>query len=239
VALPTDAGSPFPDYTEVYTEVTTACRGVRTLTAELSLSGRAGGEKLRGRVIAGFERPASMRLEGVAPFGPPAFILVARAQSATLLLPRDRHVVRNASAEEILGALTGVSLAPGDLEAVLTGCLVSTAHVIAGRLHADGWASLDLEGGATMYLRRAGEAWQVRAGRRGRWRVEYPAWQGAFPATVRLQSDAPASVDLTAALAQVETNVDLDASAFTVTVPPDATPLSIEALRNAGPLQGN
>jgi hypothetical protein len=30
-----------------------------------------------------------MRLEGVAPFGPPAFILVARGQNATLLLPRD------------------------------------------------------------------------------------------------------------------------------------------------------
>ena len=30
-----------------------------------------------------------MRLEGVAPFGPPAFILVARGGEATLLLPRD------------------------------------------------------------------------------------------------------------------------------------------------------
>jgi len=42
------------------------------------MSGRAGRQKVRGRVVAGFARPASMRLEGVAPFGPPAFILVAR-----------------------------------------------------------------------------------------------------------------------------------------------------------------
>ena len=80
--------------------------------------------RLRGRVIAGFERPASMRLEGVAPFGPPAFILVARGGDATLLLPRDERVVRGASPEDVLGALTGVALAPADLLAVLTGCVV-------------------------------------------------------------------------------------------------------------------
>lgn len=236
--LPADAGAPFPDYAQVLDHVTTACRGVRTLTAELSLSGRAGEDKLRGRVIAGFERPASMRLEGVAPFGPPAFILVARGNTATLLLPRDRHVVRNASAGEILGALTGVSLAPEDLQATLTGCVVATPMATGGRLHADGWASIDLDGGATMYLRRVNGAWQIRAARRGMWRIDYPAWQGSFPATVRLQSEMPAKVDLTAALSQVETNVDIEAAAFTVMVPADATPLSIEALRNSGPLQG-
>lgn len=239
IALPTDAGTPFPEYNQVYADVTMACRGVRTLTAELSLSGRAGGEKLRGRVIAGFERPSSMRLEGVAPFGPPAFILVARPDAATLLLPRDHHVVRNASAAEVLGALTGVSLAPADLQAMLTGCVVATPGATAGHRHGAAWASIDLDGGATMYLQRAGSGWQVRAARRGAWQVEYPAWQGAFPATVRLESEMPVKVDLTAAMAQVETNVDLDASAFTVTVPSDATPLSLDALRNAGPLQGN
>src|SRR4051812_14395950 len=83
--LPTDAGAPLPDFQAVHDRVSTACRGARTLTAELALSGHAGKTKLRGRVVAGFERPASMRLEGVAPFGPPAFILVARAGEATLL----------------------------------------------------------------------------------------------------------------------------------------------------------
>jgi outer membrane lipoprotein-sorting protein len=239
ITLPSDAGAPFPDYSQVFTELTTACRGVRTLTAELSLSGRAGDQKLRGRVLAGFERPASMRLEGVAPFGAPAFILVARGQAATLLLPRERHVVRDAAAEEILGALTGVSLAPGDLQAILTGCVVAAPKAATGRLHANGWASVGLDGGATVYLKRVNGTWQIRAARRAPWRIEYPAWQGAFPAGVRLQSDMPAKVDLTATMAQVETNVDLDAAAFTVSVPADATPLSIEALRNSGPLQGD
>lgn len=239
ITLPTDAGTPFPDYRQVYADVTSACRGVRTLTAELSLSGRAGDQKLRGHVLAGFARPSSMRLEGVAPFGAPAFVLVAHDDSATLVLPREHHVVRGATAEAILGALTGVSLAPADLGAILDGCVVASPGAVAGRLHASGWASIDLDGGATVYLRRVSDTWQLRAARRGAWRIEYTAWQGAFPATVRLQSDMPVRVDLTANLSQVDTNVDLDASAFTVTVPPDATPLSLEALRSSGPLEGN
>src|SRR5262245_37442072 len=68
--LPGDPGSPLPDYSEIHSNATAACRGARTLTAELGLRGMAGGRRLSGRLVAGFERPASMRLEAVAPFGP-------------------------------------------------------------------------------------------------------------------------------------------------------------------------
>src|SRR5262245_19766228 len=107
ITFPTDPGTPLPGAAAVEQQIFAGCRGVRTITTELGLSGRAGSQRLRGRVIAGFERPASMRLEGVAPFGPPAFILVTRGDAATLLLPRDNGVLRGARAEEILGALTG------------------------------------------------------------------------------------------------------------------------------------
>ncbi len=216
-----------------------ACRGVRTMTAELGLSGRAGDEKLRGRVVAGFERPASMRLEGVAPFGAPAFILAAREATAVLWLPRDGRVVRGASAAAILGALTGVSLAPADLQAILTGCVVATPTAAAGRVHGNGWASIDLEGGATLFLQRSGASWLVRAARRSGWQIEYPTWQGSFPASARLQSvDTAVQVDLTATLSQLEVNVDIDAAAFTVAAPPDAEAMTIDDLRGAGPLRG-
>lgn len=220
----------------VHAELSRACGGVRTLTAELSLSGRAGDQQLRGRVLAGFERPASMRLEGVAPFGPPAFILVARGADATLLLPRDQRVVRGARADEILGALTGVALAPPDLQAILTGCVTPAPRATAGRLHGNGWASIDLDGGATLFAVRQGQAWQLRAARRGPWQIEYSG-SGTVPASVSLHADTPVRVDLTAAIAQAETNTDLDAAAFTVNVPADATPLSLDALRANGPLR--
>jgi len=237
ISLPTDPGTPLPDFAQIHSQVSSACNGARTLTAELALSGRAGRQRLRGRVVAGFERPGSMRLEGVAPFGPPAFILAARAGEATLLLPRDNRVVRGAKAEDILGALTGVALAPADLQAVLTGCVVAMPRAIDGRLHSGGWASIDLDGGAVIYLRQESGMWQVRAARRGDWRIEYPMWEGAFPSVVRLLSDATAQrIDLTAQVSQREVNVDLDASAFALNVPAGARPLSVDELRENGPL---
>jgi hypothetical protein len=41
---------------------------------------------------------------------------------------------------------------------------------------------------------------------------------------------------MTATLTQIEVNVDLDPMAFTVDVPANVTPLSVEELREAGPL---
>ena len=217
--------------------VSSACSGVRTLTAELALSGRAGRRTLRGRVVAGFARPASMRLEGVAPFGPPAFILAASGGTAVLLLPRDSRVLRGAPAEDVLGALTGVTLGPADLQAILSGCVVPDARAIGGHLHANGWASIDLMGGATLYLQKRGYTWQLRAARRAGWQIDYPAWSSSFPQSVRLQSDDPAlMVDLTATLSQVETNTTLDAAAFTVKVPDDVVPITLDELRASGPL---
>jgi len=237
IALPTDPGAPFPDFQQVHTQVSSACAGVKTLTAELSLSGRAGSQRLRGRALAGFERPDSMRLEGVAPFGAPAFILVSRGNMATLLLPRDDRVVRGAQPEQILGALTGVSLAPADLQAILTGCVTAMPVPIDARLHQNGWLSIALRDGSTMYLQQDGRMWQVRAARRAGWQIEYPQWQGMFPAVVRLRSDAAsAAVDLTAGVGQLETNMPLDAAAFTVMVPPAARSMTIDELRNNGPL---
>jgi hypothetical protein len=146
-------------------------------------------------------------------------------------------VLRGARAEDILGALTGVSFGPADLLAILTGCVVPAPQPTGGRLHGNGWASIDLMGGATLYLQKRGNAWQLRASRRPGWQIEYPAWSGMFPQSVRLQADdAALMVDLTAAISQVETNVDLDENAFTVNVPSDAEPITLEELRQNGPL---
>jgi outer membrane biogenesis lipoprotein LolB len=238
--LPTDPGSPLPNAAAVHATISSTCTNVRSLTAELRLTGRAGDRRVRGRLVAGFERPASMRLEGVAPFGSPAFILAARGREAVLLLPRDGRVVSGEPPEAILGALTGVSLAPADLQALLTGCVVPVPRAVGGRLHGNGWASIQLDGGATIYLRREGRTWQLRAARRAGWQVEYDQWQNAFPETVRLRSiDQPAAVDLTATVTQLETNQDIDAAAFTVDVPSAARPLTLEELRETGPLKGS
>jgi hypothetical protein len=237
LTLPTDTGTPLPDLQTVHDSVSRACRGAKTLTADLALSGHAGKTRLRGRVIAGFERPASMRLEGVAPFGAPGFILVARGGEATLLLPRDERVVRGARPEDVLGALTGVALAPADLLAVLTGCVVPDPMPRSGRLHANGWASIDLDGDSRLFLARVDGAWKPRAASRQGWDVQYATWQGDFPRAVVLRSMSGLDVELSAAVSQLEVNVALEDAAFAVTVPPGTMPLTLEELREAGPLR--
>jgi hypothetical protein len=237
LSLPTDPGRPLPDFEEIYRDATTSCAGVRTLTAELALSGQAGGQRVRGRAIVGFERPDSIRLEGVAPFGPPAFILAARDAVAVLLLPRDNRVLRGARAEEILGALTGVGLAPTELQAVLTGCVSAMQGATGGRVHGNGWASVDLAGGGVLYLERVNGRWRGRAASRAGWQIEYPEWRGTFPQTVHLRSTDPrVVVNLTALVSQLESNVEIDPAAFTVTAPPDARTLTLAELRDSGPL---
>ncbi len=227
------------DAATVHETVSAACRGIKTFTAELALSGRVGDQRLRGRVIAGFDRSGSMRLEGVAPFGPPAFVLAARPGSAILLLPRDERVVRHPDARDVLGALSGVPLAPADLLAVVTGCVVPDPAPSAGRLHERGWASIELGGGATAYLQQVSGAWQVRAARRAPWEIEYDQWLGGLPRLVRLRaSEGQAPVDAAVQVSQIETNVDLPATAFTLDIPPNTAELTLDELRRAGPLRG-
>ena len=240
---PADAGTPLPDIAQIQSQVFRECSGVRTLQAELGLSGRAGDQRLGGRVHAGFARPSSMRLEGVGPLGGALFILVTRGDTATLLLSRENRVLRGAGPAQILGRLIGVSLAPADLLAILTGCVMPAPRVSAGRVHGNGIASLDLEGGATLYLRRPASVWLPVAARRDGWTIEYPAMQGAFPAAMRLRSSGQGAgagpvVDMTARLTQIETNTDLEAAVFDVVVPADAAPMTLEELREVGPLQG-
>src|SRR5207302_1677460 len=122
--------------------------------------------------------------------------------------------------DQILGALTGIALAPGDLLALLDGCVLPEPRVESGASYGKGWASLRLAGQGTIYLQRAGQGWQVRGAARQGWQVEYRAWLGDFPRVVRLTST---DVDLTAQVSQLETNVTLRPEAFDVKVPASAT----------------
>ena len=57
---------------------------------------------------------------------------------------------------------------------------------------------------------------------------------------MRLTATGPNAngTDLTLRLSQLEINMPLDAAVFEVEVPADATPLTLDELRRAGPLGG-
>jgi hypothetical protein len=238
LALPTGAGSPSTDYASIFSQATAGCRDARTLTAELALSGRAGRQKLRGRVLAGLA-PGALRLEGVAPFGAPAFIFVARDGDGRLLLPRERRVLGSAPPADILRALTGVALTPDDLRLLLAGCVRAAPPPAGGRAYGTEWIAVDLEGGGAAYLRRQRDGWRVVAGTHAPLTVEYSGFASLVPDRVRVRSAAGAGsidADLSVTLRQVEVNGALEPQAFTLEVPQNAVPLTLEELAERGPL---
>ncbi|RPJ76637.1 MAG: hypothetical protein EHM24_01835 [Acidobacteria bacterium] len=240
LTLPSGDGAPFPDYQAAFQEATAACGQARTLTAELAVSGRVGRQKLRGRILAGFERPSSLRLEGVAPFGPPAFILAASPAEATLLLPRDPAVLTGEPPEAILGALVGIRLQPSQLQSVVAGCGLAASAPTGGRSFGEGWARVDLAEGASTFLRSEGGRWQIRAALAPPLRVEYGERQSGRPTSIRLLlEDGPGDrprADLRLQVSQVQINTELNQAAFTVRVPAGAVKITLEELRQAGPL---
>lgn len=229
---------PFAAHAATLEAAVHTCRGVRTMELVMALRGTAGATRLRGRVRAALARPASLRLEGLAPFGASRFILAARPGMATLLLPRARQVVYDASPGELLYALAGLQLGPDDLRAVLTGCVVPAPRSIEGRAYGDEWIAIDLEGDATVYLRDVGGAMAIVAGTRGSLTVEYAEHVNGLPRRVRVQADdAAGGTDLTAELSQVSTNIALRAGVFVARARDDDVPITLDELRDETPLE--
>jgi len=239
-SLPTGAGSPMPDFLAAYTQATTACRGIQTITAVLALSGRAGSTKVRGRIEAGFAAPAKMRLEGVAPFGKPVFVLTASGDTGTLVLPRDERVLADAPPAEIVNALAGVPLGPHALRNAITGCgFWASEEPSAGEAFPNGWASVSFPDG-TAYLHSIDGEWRYEAATRQSLALFYSEYASGRPSAVRLRSgsDRQTRADLTLRVSQIEINVPIADAAFVAEPRPHAAPLTLDELRRAGPLGG-
>jgi hypothetical protein len=231
ITLPTGPGEPPAEYAATFANATTSCRAVHSLTADLALSGSAGRQRLRGHVLAGFA-PRALRLEGVAPFGAPVFILAAEGGRGTLLLPRDRRAVPSAEADEILEALVGVKLTPDDLLAVLTGCVKSAPRPVAARMYGADWLAVDLNG-ATAYLHRQGTDWPIVAAVLQGLQIDYGVRRGGLPEQVRIRSSDPRStprVDLQVRFQSFELNAAIDRAAFSVVIPPGTGNITVQEL---------
>jgi hypothetical protein len=189
-------------------------------------------------VLAGFA-PGALRLEGVAPFGGPAFILVAEEGRGTLLLPRDHRVLASAPPADILQALVGVSLSPDDLLAVLTGCVKAGAAPAGARAYGTGWLAVDFAGGGAAYLNLKNADWQLVAGLLNGLEIQYDSWLGGLPQSVRIRSadsNHTPNVDLDVRLQSFEIGPSLGRDAFSVVIPPGTSPITLDDLRRSGPL---
>jgi hypothetical protein len=234
--LPTGPGADFPEFATAYAEATAACRDVRTMRAVLRISGRAAGERFRASLDAGFEAPGKVRLELPAP-GKPFFVFVAAADRATLLLAREGRVLADAPPAATLEALAGVSLGPEELRTILTGCGFGAGKPTGGRAFEGGLASVDV-GGSVNYLQRVEGRWRLTAAVRGPLDVRYADFAGGRPPTVRLRTTGAGTdpTDLTIRLSQVDIDEPLGQEVFQIDIPRDAVPLTLDELRQAGPL---
>jgi hypothetical protein len=234
---PRPAGEVAPDPTAIqaFETSTRACRGLRTLKAELSLSGQANGERIRGRVHAGFEAGGAVRLEGLAPFGPPAFILAGRNETATLLM-RDHRVLPATRVALVLERLTGLALGADDLRLLLSGCLSENPTPTDGKRWPSGWRAVTLGSERVAYLRQQQGSDLVVAADYGPWTVDYRGHVNGWPREVRVRRREGATVDVTARLGELETNTSIDPRAFSVDVPADAVSMTLDDLGSAAPL---
>jgi outer membrane lipoprotein-sorting protein len=238
--LPSGTGTPFADYQAAYQQATAACRSIKTITASLQMSGKAGKTRLRGGIDAGFEAPAKARLEGRAPFGKPVFILVADSGQGTLVLPREDRVLTGAAPDQIVEALAGVRIGPDVLRMAISGCGLVSGEPSSGRSFPNGWSAIALPEGTT-YVRQAAGAWQVAGSSSGPVTVTYAEYDAGRPATIRLRAGSAggASADLTLRLSDVSINTTLNPRTFDVELPEHPVPLTLEELRRAGPLGGS
>jgi len=244
--LPSGPGDAAPDAADALAQATRACQAITTLTAEVAVSGSANGQRVRGRLSAGVAAPASARLEAVAPFGAPIFIFVATGGDASLLLSRENKVFEHGHPDTVLEAAAGVPLSAEDLLHVLTGCSPG-GDVREGRRTGPDWRIVTTAGGDESYLHResASAPWRLvavvrRAAAAHAWRAEYREPQAGVPRSIHVVSaDAGrmgAAFDLRLVLSQVETNVPLPADVFAFRVPPGATRMTLDELRQTGPL---
>ena len=82
-----------------------SCRDQVTATAEVGVSGRAAGHRVRGTLQIGLSRPDGVRIDAVAPFGAPIFVLASTGDDTTVLvLPRAQAYVKGTSVAQVLDA---------------------------------------------------------------------------------------------------------------------------------------
>jgi len=240
ISIPSGQSTPIENYALIWDEASQGCRGVSRLDFLGYFRGRVGNRTLRRtRVRAAAAVPGALRLEGLAPFGAPVFVLVARPEEAVLLLPRDRQFVKHELARDILHALTGLALEPDEVRSLLTGCVVPEGEAISGRSYGNGWVSIGLDGDANVYVEHVNAEWLIAFGTQRDLIVEYSGHVNGLPRSVRVQAGTEMErADLTIDLAQVRVNTELAPEVFVPVIPDDFRSATLDEIRRHPPTDG-
>ena len=238
---PVGPGQPFTEAATVWQEVTTRCRDARQLVVEIHVDGWAGEGDSRQRLPnvpmhTALTRDDDIYLEVPAP-GKSYVQMAGRGGQSVFLLPREDRVLRAAS-RDIVDRLIGLRWSPRDLLNVLSGCVATPTGGLSGTAYGP-QASIDLGGDARAFVRQRDGGWQLVAAHRDGLLIEYREYEGAFPSLVRVSSTPGAGTPLrlTFKLDQHQVNTDLEPGTFTLDVPPNFLPMTLEELRSVKPLR--
>lgn len=233
---PTGPSAPFADAPAVWTHVTAACRDAQRYVAELRVQGWVGSRQqgisrtLHGAVTRGDDVYLELQIVGVT-----VFQMAGQHGQATILLPRDERVLR-APTRDIVSALTGLHWGGRELLDVLSGCVAAPIGDVTGeRIGAS--VRVMLSPSTHAWLRERGGRWELEAAQIADWVVEYRLYDGRWPREVRVTSTGATPLDLRFTLSQVQVNIDLPSTTFTLHVPERFVPMTIEELRSLGPLR--
>ena len=129
-------------------------------------------------------------------------------------------------------------LAPEELRTIIGGCGFGVGTTSGGRAYGNGRVAVDVGDAVAHLEQRAGGPWQLVAAVRGPLDVRYADHVAGRPATVRVRTGGGSdrATDLTVRLSQVDVNEPLDADVFRVDIPAGTTPITLDELRQAGPL---
>lgn len=237
---PVGPGVPAPDAAAAWAEATKACRGVASYKGTLRVSGRINGDRIPTTItIRTGATPAGLRLEAEAA-GRAIFTMAGTGTEATLYL-NDGHRFAKGTPEVLTEALIGVRLGPARWLALVTGCVATPPDFVSGARYDKDLAIATASG--RIFLSMMDGAWHAHRGLFDGLVVEYEhftAAVSAFPAEWRIDSEAgrDPSVRLSIEAADITVGEPLAASVFTYSLPADAASMTIEELRESGPLRG-
>jgi hypothetical protein len=231
---PTGPGTPFAEASAVWSSLSARCRDARVFVGAVRVNGWVGASKERfaATLFTALTRENNLFFEY------PGWIQMAgRDQQAVLILPRDKRVLREPT-RAIVEALTGLNWDAVDLLNALTGCVTNAASEVDGQTYGDR-ASVDLGPGARAWVHRSAGTWQLKAAERDALLIEYREWNGAFPSDVRVSSTSRSvtPLQLTFRISEHQVNIPLDASVFSLPVPPGYIPMTLDELRTDRPLK--
>lgn len=233
--LPALTPTPAADTSEIWSAVSASCRAMTGARAALGLTGRVRDQRIPG--LAGATLFAAVSGDGEIGLearvsGQLVFRLGGTSSNATLLLPSDNRVVRG-PADDIVDALVGLRLGPERLLAILGGCISRSGDVRHGERYGK---VLRVEtADAVVYLEPTGSPWFVRAGTAEGLGVEYRRQAGDLrDITFRSRSGTSTGVSVVLHVKELDLAPALTPSLFSVVVPDDARPMSLQQLREFG-----